>query len=105
MKLISTSLTVLILTMAASIYANPGVNCTSQNDSETLCFNQDEISALIVSTIIMTLIFTVFIIGLLFIASFIFKKMFNHDIRNTIIIIINSIILTIIYEYVKNNYY
>ena len=106
MKLASTYFATMMLVMTASIYANPGVNCDSSNNTtETICFNQDEISALIISTFIMTMMFLVFMIGFLFITSIIFKKMFTQNTRTIVSIIINSIILNLIYHYVKNNYY
>ena len=101
MKVASTYFATMMLIITASIYANPGVNCTPSNTIETICFNQDEISALIISTFIMTIMFTVFMIGLLFITSFIFKKMFNHNTRTIISIILNSILINLVYNYVK----
>lgn len=92
--------------MIVSILANPEVNCdSSNNNTKTTCFNNDEISALIISTFIITIMLLVFMIGLLFITSFIFKKMFTHNTRTIVSIIINSILLNMIYNYVKNNYY
>ena len=106
MKVASTYFATMMLVMTASIYANPGVNCDSSNNTtETICFNQDEISALIISTFIMTIMLLVFMIGFLFITSFIFKKMFTQNTRTIVSIILNSIIFNLIYNYVKNNYY
>lgn len=80
----------MMLVMTTSIYANPGLNCDSCNtNTETTCFNQDEIYIFVQVIFSIAIIFFVFMIGLLFITSFIFKKMFNHN----IIIIISTVLL------------
>ncbi len=101
MKLASTYFATMMLVMTASIYANPGLNYTSSNTTETICFNQDEIYIFVQVIFSMAIIYFVFMIGLLFITSFIFKKMFNQNTRTIISIILNSILVNLVYNYVK----